>query len=72
MLFFKLIYLYIYICRYEKKTLVPFTSRPDCGLWALTLQRNPLQELRIHDLTPELTCEAPLLNYITFQAKLTA
>ena len=53
----------------RKKTLLPFTSRPDCGLWALTLlasQRNPLQELRIQDLTPELTCEAPLL-YITFQ-----
>ena len=37
------------------------------GPHPVSLAAQPLARLRIQDLTPELTCEAPLLNYITFQ-----
>ena len=67
MLFFKLIYLYNVDMR--KNTVAIYIAS---GLWTVgphpvSLAAQPLARLRIQDLTPELTCEAPLLNYITFQ-----
>ena len=59
----------------KKKTLLPFTSRPDCGLWALTLlasQRNPLQDRSTHprpDSWTDLRSTTPELHHLP---KLTA
>ena len=68
MLFFKLIYL----CNVDMKKKNTVAIHIASGLWTVgphpvSLAAQPLARLRIQDLTPELTCEAPLLNYITFQ-----